>query len=200
VKNLLFVPGAAGAAAFWNPLIERFPAAWQARAIDLPGLGSVPAQSDVHGYEDLVVHVARTITTPTAVVAQSMGGFIALRLVLRYPQLVTHLVLVAVTGGIDVNGHGGIDWREDYAAAFPHAQAWARAPVPDLSSQLGQISIPVLLIWPTRDVLSPLSVAQTLASKIRSATLVTFDSDDHWIVHRLPDESVAAIRSFIDCK
>jgi len=130
-------------------------------------------------------------------VAQSMGVFIALQLALRYPDLVTHLVLVAATGGLDVARHGGGDWRADYATAYPQAQPWARAPVPDLSGHLGAIVIPVLLIWPTRDVLSPLSVAQALTELIPSTSLVTFRSDDHWIVRRFPDETAAAIRSFL---
>ncbi len=46
----------------------------------------------------------------------------------------THLVLIAATGGIDAARHGATDWREEYAAAHPHAQPWAWAPVPDLST------------------------------------------------------------------
>ena len=74
----------------------------------------------------------------------------------------------------------------------------ARGPVRDLGEQLEAIDIPVLLIWPTHDILSPLSVAHALASKIPSTTLVTFPSDDHWILHRFPEETTAAIRSFIE--
>jgi pimeloyl-ACP methyl ester carboxylesterase len=198
MKSVLLVPGAAGAAGFWDPVIERLPASWRVRAIDLPGLGAIPARPDVSSYDDLVDYAARTITASAAVVAQSMGAFIALQLALRYPRLVTHLVLVAATGGIDVARHGGADWREEYATAYPQAQAWARAPVPDLGGQLGAIAIPVLLIWPTHDILSPLTVAHTLASRIPSTSLVTFPSDDHRVVHRFPDESAAAIRSFIE--
>src|SRR5262245_14838547 len=197
MKNLLLVPGAAGSATFWEPLIERLPAAWQMQAIDLPGLGAIPANPDVGSYDDLVDHVARAIAAPAVVVAQSMGAFIALQLALRFPDLVTHLVLVAATGGLDVARHGGTDWRADYATTYPQAQPWARDPVPDLSGQLSAIVIPVLLIWPTRDLLSPLSVADELAAKIPSTSLVTFPSDDHWIVRRVPDESAAAIRSFL---
>jgi len=198
MTNVLLIPGAAGAAAFWDPVVERLPAAWQVRAIDLPGLGSVPAQPGVGSYDDLVDYVARRITVPAAVVAQSMGAFIALKLALDHPHLVTYLVLVAATGGIDVARHGGTDWRADYAAAYPSAEPWARAAVPDLSERLATISIPVLLIWPTDDILSPLSVARSLTASIPSTSLVTFHSDDHWVIHRFPDESAAAIRSFID--
>jgi pimeloyl-ACP methyl ester carboxylesterase len=63
----------------------------------------------------------RTLKGPSVVVAQSMGVYIALQLALRYPHLVTHLVIVAATGGIDVAAFGATDWRQEYAAAFPTA-------------------------------------------------------------------------------
>jgi pimeloyl-ACP methyl ester carboxylesterase len=127
-----------------------------------------------------------------------MGGFIALRLALRHPHLVTHLVLAVVTGGVDMPGHGASDWRHDYGTSYPHAKAWARASVPDLTEQLGTIQIPVLLVWATRDAISPLSVAHTFASGISGASLVTFESDDHWVARQCGDETAAAVRAFVD--
>ncbi len=194
---VVLVPGAAGAASFWEPIIERLPASWHVQAIDLPGLGFVPASPDVGSYDDLVEYVARAIAAPAAVVAQSMGTYVALQLALRYPHLVTHLVLAAATGGIDVSVYGASNWRQEYASAFPQAQEWARTRLPDLSDRLNAITIPVLLIWPTHDILSPLPVAHALASKMARTSLVTFPSNDHWVVHRFADESASAIRSFV---
>ena len=55
--------------------------------------------------------------------------------------------------------HGAAEWRDDYRQAFPHAEAWALAPVPDLTARKPDINIPVLLLWATADALSPMSVA-----------------------------------------
>ena len=90
--RVALVPGAAGSAAFWTPITERLPDDWIVTAIDLPGLGSVPARDDIHSYDDLAEHVAGIVAAPSAVVAQSMGAYVALRVALRYPHLVTHLV------------------------------------------------------------------------------------------------------------
>ena len=81
--QVLFLPGAAGAGAFWTPIVERLPKACRAEALDLPGLGSVPARADVAGYDDLVRYVARKIHAPTTLIAQSMGAYIAIELALR---------------------------------------------------------------------------------------------------------------------
>lgn len=196
--SVTFLPGAAGAAAFWRPVVERLPATWQVQSLDLPGLGSVPAHAGVSSYDDLADYVAPMIGIPGVVAAQSMGAYVALQLALRYPSLVTHLVLVAAAAGVDMASHGAVDWREEYATAYPQAQAWARSRVRDLSDEIGTIMIPVLLIWPTNDLLSPLTVAHAFASRIPTTSLVTFASDDHWVVHRFPDETAAALRAFIE--
>jgi poly(3-hydroxyoctanoate) depolymerase len=195
--RVVLLPGAAGARSFWNPIIERLPSTWHVQALDLPGLGSVPRQADIRSYDDLVGYATRAFAGPSAVVAQSMGAYVALQLALRHPQLVTHLVLVAATGGVDVRPFGATDWRRDYATAFPTAEEWARSPVPDLTNYLNHLAIPVLLIWATHDSLSPLPVAHALAAKIPSASIITFPSDDHWVVQRFADESAAAIQAFI---
>ncbi len=68
-----------------------------------------------------------------------MGGFIALQLALRYPHLVTHLVLVAATGGVDMAGHGASDWRHDYDGSTI-VRSVIRGPV-QLSAWIEQTSV-----------------------------------------------------------
>jgi pimeloyl-ACP methyl ester carboxylesterase len=195
--RVVLLPGAAGAASFWDPLIARLPSDWDLQAIDLPGLGSVAPQPDVRSYDDLVEYVMRALKGPSVVVAQSMGAYIALQLALRYTHMVTHLVLVAATGGVDVATFGAKEWRLEYATAFPTAADWARDQVPDLTTRLSHLAIPVLLIWATHDALSPLAVAHALAAKIGSPSVITFSSSDHWVVRRFADESAAAIGAFV---
>jgi pimeloyl-ACP methyl ester carboxylesterase len=76
--------------------------------LDFPGLGSVPPHPAVSSYDDLVDHVARAVPAPTVLVGQSTGGFVALQLALRYPQLITHLVLAVAARRCRL---GGL-WRD----------------------------------------------------------------------------------------
>jgi len=193
-----FIPGAAGQGRFWSPVAERLQPTWRTCVVDLPGLGPVPARPDVSSYHDLVDFVAIGITSPTVLVAQSMGGYVALQLALRYPHRITHLVLAAVTGGVDMSLHRAADWRAEYAASHPQAQPWARDQVPDLTDQLHTITVPVLLLWPTRDPLTPLSVASAMASRLADVSLVTFDSDDHWAAIERPDQTAMTIKQFVE--
>jgi poly(3-hydroxyoctanoate) depolymerase len=105
--------------------------------------------------------------------------------------------LAIVAGGVDMDAHEARDWRTDDApSSLP--QTWARDHLADLTQQLGTIEVPVLLVWATRDAWSPVSIAHTLAARIPGASLVTFDSDDHWIARERADEVTAAVRSFVE--
>ncbi len=195
--DVTFVPGAAGLGSFWDPIVERLPAGWSKRTVDLPGLGTVPPRVDIQSYGQLVDHVARAIKGPTVLVGQSMGGFIALKLALRYPELVRRLVLVAAAGGVDMKRLGAQDWRPRDREENPGRPAWAQAHTVDLSSELHRIEVPALLIWATRDVLSPLSVAERMAAKLPRARLLTFDTDDHWLARRYADETAKALMDWL---
>jgi pimeloyl-ACP methyl ester carboxylesterase len=195
--DLTFVPGAAGLGTFWSPVAERLPASWSRRCLDLPGLGPVPPHPDVQSYSDLTDHVARAIERPTVLVGQSMGGFVSLQLALRYPERVQRLVLAVAAGGVDMGRHGALDWRAQDHEENPERPAWARAMTPDLSSELHRIEVPVLLLWATRDALSPLGVAHELSEKLPQARLITFDTDDHWVARRFADETASALRHWL---
>lgn len=106
----LFLPGASGSATFWKPVathagLEGVFCAW-------PGLGAEPSKQGINGIDDLVRLVASEITEPVNIVAQSMGGLIAIRLALALPHLVKRLVLAATSGGVPVADLGGSDWLD----------------------------------------------------------------------------------------
>jgi pimeloyl-ACP methyl ester carboxylesterase len=195
--HVTFIPGAAGRASFWDPVAEALPSSWTWTGVDLPGLGTASAIGGVSSYDDLAVHVASRMQGPGVVVAQSMGAYVALQLAWRRPDLVTHLVLVAATGGADMPALGATDWRDGYAREYPEAAPWATERVGDLSAAMTLMAMPVLLVWPTRDPLTPLAVAQHFRSRLLNATLRTFDSDDHWVARTRAVEVAAAIARFV---
>src|SRR3954469_557471 len=106
-----FLPGAGGDPAFWRPVGDRLPADWDKLYFDWPGAGDQPHDPAVRGFDDLVARVASRLDGPAAVVAQSMGGVVAVRLALAHPEKVSRLVLAATSGGVDVAGLGASDWR-----------------------------------------------------------------------------------------
>jgi pimeloyl-ACP methyl ester carboxylesterase len=192
--RLLFLPGVSGdGRAFWQPVAARLPAAWDKAFLDWPGLGEVPAAPDVGGFDDLVTRVVARLEAPAVLVAQSMGGVIALRAALRRPDRVPALVLTATSGGLDLAPFGAADWRPDYRARHPQAPAWAYDRGPDLSAALAHLDIPTLLVWATADPISPLAVGRHLERLMPRARLRVIDSDDHWVAQRHAVPVAAAI-------
>lgn len=120
-RTLVFLPGAAGAAEFWRPVASRLPDRWRKTLLSWPGAGDQPHDPDVQGFEDLIASVSRDLHGPSDLIAQSMGGIIAIGIALRHPEHVRRLVLTATSGGIDVAELGASDWREEYGAECPNA-------------------------------------------------------------------------------
>mgnify|MGYP001447295249 CR=1 FL=1 len=195
--SLLFMPGSSGAASFWLPVGELLPATWRKRYLDWPGMGAVPPSPKIASYDDLADLVLERLEEPTVLVAQSMGGVAAAKAAIRRPDRVSHLVLTATSGGIDRTAFDLADWRGDYLKAYPHAPAWIFEHGRDLSPELRRLHMPVLLVWATRDPISPPSIGRHLARLMPQARLVEIDSDDHWVVHQHPARVAREIERLI---
>jgi poly(3-hydroxyoctanoate) depolymerase len=187
-RRMVWLPGMSGMGEFWAPVASRV--AGEHTLVDFPGLGANPPSATVNSYEDLVDDVAAKFSGPSVLVAQSMGGVVAMHLALRYPEWVTHLVLAATSGGIDISPYRAEDWRISSRLANPSAPDWAFADQADLSPQLPNVHIPTLLIWATDDAISPVGVGHRLNELLRNSELLVLKSDDHWVA-RIEAEAVA---------
>lgn len=159
---------------------------------DWPGFGDVPADADkeLGCYDDLATLVIERLEGPTVLVGQSMGGVVATMVAKRRPDLVSHLVLAATSGGVDLSSLGAVDWRPSSRAANPTNPSWMWDERPDMTDTLSSLTVPVLLVWATDDPISPLSVGEYLNNLIPQARLVVFECDDHWVA-RIHGDDVA---------
>ena len=193
-SRLLFLPGASGSTRFWQPVASRLAHPATKTLFGWPGFGSTPPDPLVNGIADLVAKVLAEIDQPTALIAQSMGGVIAVRAALERPDFVTHLVLAVTSGGIDVASLGGQDWRPSFHEANPLLPRWFSTYREDLSPRLSAIGIPTLLLWGDADPISPVSVGRRLAALLPRAELHVFPGGDH----DLAATHAAAIAPLID--
>ncbi|WP_206957325.1 alpha/beta fold hydrolase [Trinickia acidisoli] len=178
-SQLLFLPGASGSTAFWEPLANRISIDVKRLIVGYPGFGQEPVDPAISCFEDLVDRVVRYIDQPTAIIAQSMGGVIAMHATLKRPDLVTHLVLTVTSGGIDMNEFGAADWRADLVAANPHFPDWFVTLKSDLANELRGITQPVLLLWGDADPYSPVAVGRRLSELIPRAQLHIVSGGEH---------------------
>jgi pimeloyl-ACP methyl ester carboxylesterase len=178
--RVLFLPGASGDGRFWHPIADRLPAAWEKTFFDWPGLGRMPSRADVGSLGDLArLVVARASEGPVDLVAQSMGGVVAMLVALARPEIVRRVVLTATSAGIDITPFGPEDWRSEYAQEYPGAASWILTERPDLSARLPTMTAPTLLVWSDADGISPLGVGRRLAQIIPRAELVVIPGVDH---------------------
>ena len=191
--NVLFLPGASGASEFWQPVAERLPARWSKTLLSWPGAGDQPHDPLVQRYEDLVELAASQLGEKSDLVAQSMGGVIAVGLALRYPERVGRIVLATTSGGIDVTGLGAADWREQYRAEFPCAAPWVWHERVDYTDKIATVNALTCLIWGNADPISPVSVGQRLAEMLPRATLHVLLGGTHSVAQDRPDEVAALI-------
>jgi pimeloyl-ACP methyl ester carboxylesterase len=180
-----------GAADFWQPVSDRLPAAWDKVLLSWPGAGAEPHDPAVRGLTDLADLAAGAGRGACDVVAQSLGGVVAIRLALRHPASVRRLVLVATSGGVDAAGAATVDWRADYRANHPRAAAWITDERPDHTDAIGSITVPTLLIWGDADPISPVAVGERLAALLPAATLSVIPGGTHDLAR---DETAAVAR------
>lgn len=196
-RRIMFLPGAGGDPAFWRPVGDRLPPDWEKVYFGWPGLGNQAAEPFVRGFDDLVDRVVAQLGRPADLVAQSMGGIVAVRVALEHPEKVQRLVLTATSGGVDVAGLGGAEWRPDYRRQFPHAAEWILRERPDHTAEISRIAAPTLLVWGDRDPVSPVAVAEHLASLLPNATVSVIAGGDHDLAWDRADEVAPLVAAFL---
>jgi pimeloyl-ACP methyl ester carboxylesterase len=184
--RVVFLPGAIGAGEFWRGAGEALPGAWEKVYLSWPGLGDEPRDRGVRGFDDLVELVIGALERQSDLVAQSIGGLVAVRVATRAPGLVRRLVLVATSGGVDTQRLGAADWRPEYREAFPNAAAWVTDPHADQTEQLRGIESPTLLVWGDADPISPVVVGEHLAGLIPRSTLRVIRGGTHDLARETP--------------
>ena len=129
--------------------------------------------------DDLASMVLAELDQPSAVIAQSMGGVVAMLAALRRPELVTHLVLSVTSGGMDLRPFDAEDWRPAMRAAHPGWPDWFTSYREDLTPHLHALRMPTLLLWGDADPISPVKVGERLAALLPRAELHVFAGADH---------------------
>jgi pimeloyl-ACP methyl ester carboxylesterase len=191
--RVLFLPGASGAGDFWLAVSDRLPATWTRKLLSWPGAGDQPHDPRIRGFEDLVSLAAADLKGGADLVAQSMGGVVAVGLAVRHPEKVRRLVLVATSGGIDVVALGGAEWRDEYRREFPRAAPWVLEERLDYTDSIASVSAPTLLIWGDSDPISPVAVGERLNEMLPNCTLRLVAGGTHTLALEHPDAVASLI-------
>lgn len=85
----------------------------------------------------------------------------------------------------------------DYANAGRLSQTFVKVVSEDLSESARKLAVPALLIWGSRDAITPLSEGKYLASLIPDSILKVVDGTGHFVHREKPDEVTALIKKFV---
>jgi pimeloyl-ACP methyl ester carboxylesterase len=196
-QRLLFLPGASGNTNFWRPVAERLHHQAETVHLGWPGFGDTPSDPRVNGFDDLLTLVLAQLDRPCALIAQSMAGVLALRAALSRPQQITHLVLCATSGGLPMGALGAEDWRAALQAAHPQLPDWFSTDTTDLTSELQELTLPVLLMWGEADPFSPVAVGERLAVLLPQSRLKVIAGGDHDLALHHADQVACLIDSHL---
>ncbi|WPP55752.1 alpha/beta hydrolase [Acinetobacter pittii] len=197
MNNLIFLPGASGSTTFWHPLIEKLSQHYQTKIIGYPGFGDTPQSLEVKSFEDLTNHVVDQINEESVIVAQSMGGIFAVAAALQKLQLVKGLVLIATSGGINLERFNVQDWREAYRQTFLKYPDWFITTNANYEEFLSDINIEILLIWGDQDPVSPVEVGTYLNQIFKNSRLHIVKGGDHQLAEKHADEVATQIKDYL---
>lgn len=196
--------------------------------IDLPGFGKSEIPPDSFNLDDYrqTVHdiLAKLAIKKCVLVGHSFGGRIAVKFAVRYPQIVTSLILVDAAGiqkkTLDKKIKGltakvvkpffrfpGLQslrkaiytamGSEDYIATPKLTKIYQNIMKEDLMPLYSQISCPTMIVWGNLDQDTPLSDAQTMNTLIPTSELKVIDGAGHFSFIDKPKEFKMLVEEFI---
>lgn len=227
--RILFIHGAGGSSASWRfqrKLQERY----EVILLDLPGHGKSPGEGcrEIDGYVERVVKMIEESGLAGCYIAgHSMGGAIAVRLALDFPDLPAGLILVGTGARLRVFPRilEGIlkDKEETVRAIMGFAFSKKAAPAlvdgafaemmaapkeiiygdflacdrVDMMEAVKSIKLPALVIAGADDILTPPKYSEYLAGAIGGSKLSLIPDAGHMVMLEKPEETNRAIESFI---
>jgi 3-oxoadipate enol-lactonase len=230
--------------AMWAEQIPALGAVYRVIAPDLRGHGDSPAPEGVYTIDEMADDVIETLASlhiaePIILGGLSLGGYVALSLVLRYPEKVRALMLMDTQAGADsteaaasreVTAQSVLEagsaapivdtmisrlfspvFREErperveplravMAQTTPRGIAGSlrgMAKRPDRRGDLGKISVPTMVLVGEDDVITPPTVAKSLAEAIPGARLEVIAKAGHMAPYENPSVANTVIFRFL---
>jgi pimeloyl-ACP methyl ester carboxylesterase len=209
-----------------SPAIEKLSAKHTVYMPTMPGFNGTPAHADVAAMSDLAdltaAFINATIGKGCDVIAESFGGWIALWLAVRHPDLVEQLVLEA-PAGMRTKGVGGLPsdpvererklyavperapkdprYEEVLPGNFKAVGGYAGGETLDaeLLKQLPKIKARTLLLFGTKEEVTPVEdVGRRLKSAIPHSHLSYIYGAAHAIEFDQPDRVARLVGAFLE--
>jgi pimeloyl-ACP methyl ester carboxylesterase len=217
---LLLLHGLAGSCRWWGHNLDGLGRHFRVYAPDIPGFGLSRSRQrfNLHGVADELARWMDQLGLRQAhVVGHSMGGYVAIDMAARYPELVDRLVLVsaAVRAGDVHQPHASPSSRcrkpsmrglsalplllSDLCRCSPQSifaatEGLMRTRVED---RLRRIQAPTMVLWGDRDAMVPITQGYALASQLPCDELVVIEQAGHHPMWDQPETFNAELTAFL---
>jgi pimeloyl-ACP methyl ester carboxylesterase len=192
----LFLPGAGGRRAFWEPVASRLAHGHPHLFFPWPGFGDASPVPSIGSLDDLYAWWLTQIPAGAVnVVAQSMGCVLAMRFAIEQPARVRRLVLTGGSGG--TRARLGVDWRPAYRAEMANVPDWFEKDRTELDERLGAIRAPTLLLYGSADPIAPVAMGEHLRARIAGARLVVIEGGSHAFAEERAEEVARVIEAHL---
>ncbi len=230
-ERLIFIHGSGDSGAVWGPLLDQMPGV-EAVTFDLPGHGARVAESGPErmSVRDYAEDVYRTLTArgvdSGVVIGHSLGGAVALRLAVDYPDFARRIVLVGSGARLRVAplfleearaaGPEGVLSVTEIAFAPGHEEQargffTTRPPTApgmlyrdlaacdefDMMGEVASITQPALLIVGEADRMTPPKYAEFLRQRLPHSELVVIPGAGHYVQIERPEAVADALRAWL---
>jgi pimeloyl-ACP methyl ester carboxylesterase len=207
---IVLIHGIGNSAEVWSSLILRLSKEYLVYAPDLPGFGKTPVASEGCNIATHVLYLKRFLDAlgypQVTLVGNSLGGWIATRFAIDYPERVNHLYLLNSAGlrREQMNSPYAVDRAAaqrsanhmlgyhiplpgfilDAIVRISQMPAYTNFvtgydPQEELDSVLTQVQTPTTIIWGERDKVFPISCAHDLQTGIANSELVILKGVGH---------------------
>jgi pimeloyl-ACP methyl ester carboxylesterase len=207
---IVLIHGIGNSAEVWSSLILRLSKEYLVYAPDMPGFGKTPVAAEGCNIATHVLYLRRFLDAlgypQVTLVGNSLGGWIATRFAIDYPERVNHLYLLNSAGlrREQMKSPYAVD-REAAQHSANHMLGY-RLPLPgfildaivrtsqmpaysnfvtgydpqeELDSVLMQVQVPTTIIWGERDKVFPIACAHDLHTGIANSELVILKGVGH---------------------
>ena len=185
-ETIVFVHGLSDNLTYWEFLASNLRHDYRVVRFDLRGHGQTELDDDEISIETYVEDLHGLLDDLNIdkinLVGFSMGGAVALDFAVRYPDIVSSLVLMACFYKADEHS-AEIEMLKDMASKSANVRAYIKAIDAclnfDIGDELSNIGVPTLILAGKYDEITSLESQKELQGKIRNSRLIVFDDVRH---------------------